>query len=54
MLCKYGKRKLQLADNQLTAILLCCLLKETGLHQSTVIWKGRIGLGEPMVWPDMN
>lgn len=25
MLCKYGKRKLQLADNQLTAISLCCL-----------------------------
>ena len=25
MLCKYGKRKLQLADYQLTAILRSCL-----------------------------
>lgn len=42
MLCKYGKRKLQLADNQLTAILKSCLGRIRTLTGGTRIRRATI------------
>lgn len=41
MLCEFGKRKLQSTDNQLTAILLCCLGRKQVLS-SLICWYKRI------------
>lgn len=48
MLCKYGKRKLQLADNQLTAILKSCLGRirtltgGTRIRRATITPQGKV------------
>ncbi len=51
MLCKYGKRKLQLTDNQLTAILRSCLGRirtltgGTRIRRATITPQGNFSLG---------
>ena len=42
MLCEFGKRKLQSTDNQLTAILLCCLGRIRTLTGGTRIRRATI------------
>ena len=42
MLCEFGKRKLQPTDNQLTAILLCCLGRIRTLTGGTRIRRATI------------
>lgn len=37
MLCEFGKRKLQSTDNQLTAILLCCLVRKMNEREKQIV-----------------